>query len=203
MALVYARPGDPSSGLVALKCSGCRQHKMLNAFPPSCAKWGRGWCALCSRARWLARKASIDPILKKWDSARVRYGGANGVTRADIVRLYEAEGYDVENDPIALLRAIDTTVVIRADERLPFSASNLALKLKTGTCERAIFLTPHAYQTCTRRLQRPYTPPTRISAAKSRRTPTGSETRRTKKWDGRTDDEAVALGTSAAALARD
>ena len=72
-------------------------------------------------------------MLKKWDAARVRYGGANGVTRQDIVHLYETEGYDVENDPVDLLRAIDTTRVVKADERLPFSASNLALRQKRGS----------------------------------------------------------------------
>ena len=132
MALVYARPGDPSSGLVALKCSGCRLHRPLSAFPGSVARWGRGWCRPCARARWIERRETIDPIAKKWDSARVRYGGANGVKHADIARLYETKGYDL-NDPTDLLRMIDTTFVVKADDRLPFSASNLDLKLKTGS----------------------------------------------------------------------
>ena len=66
------------------------------------------------------RKANVDPVLKKWESARVRYRGANGVTRDDIARLYEREGFDVDNNPYDLLRMIDTTVVVKADENLPY-----------------------------------------------------------------------------------
>ena len=92
MALVFACEGDPSSGLVGLRCSGCKAHKKLSAFPKSCAKWGRGECTDCAHKRWLLRKESRDPVAQKLDSARVRFGGSNGVKRGDIARLYEENG---------------------------------------------------------------------------------------------------------------
>ena len=124
MTVVWAVPGDPSSGLVGLKCSTCRLQKPLCAFPKSCAQWARGTCTNCNKHR--ARLRCIDPLAKKLESARVRFRRLNGVTLSDVYDLYRSEGLAVCDSVRG--RPFDRTFLAKADASKPFSVENMTIR---------------------------------------------------------------------------
>ena len=124
----FAVPGDPTSALVAMRCSQCKVMKPVStersksAFPPSCAVFRRGSCRKCNQARSKERYQD-SPLGRKLESARVRYKTFGSLKVADVEYLYFRERVDWTNE-----ENLRRTYLAKEDDDRPFGVGNVTLR---------------------------------------------------------------------------
>jgi hypothetical protein len=146
MTLVFAHPGDPTnvggytaerSQLVALRCASCKATKPLEDFPASCATYRRGSCRACNYRK--CKEKSGNALLRKLESARVRYGTTGGMRDTDVALVYVREGLDWTDEA-----NLKRTCLVRECDDKPFGRDNVTVRWRRPT-DAFLFGSLHAY----------------------------------------------------------
>jgi hypothetical protein len=95
----------------------------MELFPASCAIYRRGTCRSCNTMK--ARIKCSDALVRKLESARVRYKRLGTVKLDDVVALYRLNGIDIGN-----AEDVKRTCLCKIREAEPFSIENVTIKLR-------------------------------------------------------------------------